>query len=152
MDDDLDTQSKIDALKEIALLYLNMEKGQLIDKHLERLHIFNVAGTTFAPHPHIQHSVYISRKALKHVVESRKAELLKKHSIEETCAILSGMLEEIPFVFEEFDVYRLENNTHYYKKDYPGQPSIQIGCDWSDKSLEIKTIHFVKMSKTKKPA
>lgn len=149
---DKEIKRRIDRLKSLALAYVAMNEGELIEKYREKMRIFDILSSSHSPHPHFLHRVYISRKALKHFVESRKAELLKKHTEDETIAIMHGALEEIPCVILNFNVYRLEHDTHCYKKDYPGQPSLQIGCDWSEGVLEIKTIHFVKIRKTKTPA
>ncbi len=54
-----------------------MDYGAPIENYIELLRVFTIRGSSYAKHPHKMMRVYISRKSLKHFVESRKYELAK---------------------------------------------------------------------------
>ena len=90
--------------------------------------------------------VYITRKALKHIVESRKAELLKRHSPEEALQKICFALENLQEAITDFDKYEYEPPTHFYIKDFShkGEPLLRVAIDAVQNRLEIKSIHFTK--------
>lgn len=74
------TLTRIENIKTLARLYFTMKAKELIEKPDERLRIVDIRSDNKSKkHPHEGHRVYIKRRAIKHIVESRKEELLKNH-------------------------------------------------------------------------
>ena len=90
--------------------------------------------------------VYITRRALKHIVESRKKELLKNHTRDEAIAAICFAVEHIQETITNFDKYELEPPSQCYLKDfsYLGKPKLRVALAEKDDRLEIKSIHFTK--------
>ena len=136
-------------LKKLAREYSDLEEGALIDKHLEQLRVFDIRGSKHLEHPHRMLRVYISRKALKHFVESRKKELSKHHYPDQVTENIDFALDRIQETITNFDRYELEPPKHFYFKDYShvGKPSVRILLEIKDARLEIISIHFTKSKK-----
>lgn len=129
--------------------YFLLEDGVLIEHHQEVLKLVEV-DTALTAHPHFGKRVYISRRALKHVVESRKRDLLKKHTLEETLLIVLFAVESIPEVVVDFDHYELEpTNKHFYTKDFSsaGMPKVRVLMELDNDQLLIKSVHFMRRTK-----
>lgn len=148
-------EKRIEKIRELAKSYYFLEKGFLIEKHLELLRVFDIKDfENISNHPHRGKRVYISRRALKHFVESRKAELKKYHTEEETLKMISFALGEIREVVVNYHSYTRERNDdgiekHFYARNYlsQGLPSIRILIEENGESLEICTLHFTKNKK-----
>ncbi len=78
---------RLNKIKRLTREYYDLDHGSLIEKHTELLRAFDVRGSKHKGHPHKNIRVYISRKSLKHFVESRKKELSKNHTAEQTLVI-----------------------------------------------------------------
>jgi hypothetical protein len=137
---------RITGLKKLARQYQPMEDGALIEKHTEILRFFDIRGSKHKKHPHKMKRVYISRKALKHVVESRKKELTINHTQQEAMDGICFLLEQAQEVIINFDLYVYEEPTYIYIKKYTdiGKPFIRILVEDKNHGLEIKSIHFSK--------
>lgn len=118
----------------------------MIKNHMEKLRVFDIRGSRHENHPHKMKRVYVSRMALKHVIESRKEELVKNHSQEEALDILCFAIDRIQETITDFDKYEFEPPTHTYTKDFAheGKPLLRIMLDLVADKLEIKSIHFRK--------
>ena len=102
----------------------------------------------------IEIRVYISRKALKHFVESRKAELKKYHTDEEALKKIDfaiGEIKEVVINYHSYERQRADDGKekHFYTRNYysKGEPSIRILLEEKDDGLEICSLHFTKNKK-----
>ena len=115
-----------------------MNPGEPIEKYKELLCI------CFKP------EVYISRRSLKHFVESRSKEMRLK-SREEVIHYLYFAIEHAEVVFSEHDHFIHENmaKKYIYTKFFIGEirSSIRIVTEEVDFHQEIKSIHFQKNKK-----
>lgn len=140
---------QIDKVIGLVKEYFLLEDGVLIDHHEELLKLVEIdqlAGT----HPHYGKRVYISRRALKHVVESRRKDLFRKHSADVSLKIILFAIESVFEVVVNFDNYELEpTNNHFYTKDFSveGMPKVRILMELESDSLQVKSIHFMKRTK-----
>jgi hypothetical protein len=136
---------RLNGIKKLAKEYYNLEYGALIDKHSELHRVFDIRGSMHNDHPHKLMRVYISRRSLKHFVESRKKDLEKRHSPEETLASLCFAIDGIQETIKDFDLYEYEPPTrHFYIKDYShlGKPFLRILVERKQERLEIISIHY----------
>ena len=146
-------ERRIEKIQEWAKSYYYLEVGIVIEKHLELLRVFDIRGfENIATHPHREKRVYISRKALKHFVEERKAELKKHHTEEESLKRIDFVIGEIKEVVVNYHSYtreRMDNGIekHFYVRKYQGEPSIRILLEEKDDNLEICSLHFSKNKK-----
>lgn len=148
--------SKTNTLLELTGEYYRLDIGVLIEKPTELLRVTEVKDSKHEKHPHKEHRVYISRKALKHVVEERRTQLTKHHTPVEVLQKISFAIEQMPEVIVNFDKYEYEVSPekHFYTKHYKGEPSIRILCEIKtdeakDVVLEICSVHFRKQQKDK---
>lgn len=90
--------------------------------------------------------VYITRRALKHVVESRKEQVLIRHTEEEALEAVCFALDHMPETIIHFDKFEYEPPTYCYQKDFApeGKPMLRIALELRAGRLEIKSIHFKK--------
>ncbi len=148
MEENTSILKRLAKIKLLAREYFLLEKGSLISKHGELLYILNIRGQNCTKHPHREYMVCISRKALKHSVESRARELKVRHSKEESLAIIYFAIDKIPDVILNYDLYEEKPKDappkHFYSKDYSreGKPSVRILVEEKKMTLEIRSIHF----------
>ncbi len=118
--------------------YLELNPGEPIEKYKELLCI------CFKP------EVYISRRALKHFVESRSREM-KLKSKEEVLYYLYFAVESAESVILNYDSLIKQNiETKYiYSKHFGSElkSSIRIVTEMIDSHQEVKSIHFQKNKK-----
>ncbi|MCX6703340.1 MAG: hypothetical protein NTV02_01455 [Candidatus Zambryskibacteria bacterium] len=89
MDDIASISRRIARLKKLVRAYFILPVGAIIERHTELLRVFDIRGSVHSKkHPHHMLRVYISRRFLKHFVESRKAELERNHTKEEALALI----------------------------------------------------------------
>lgn len=148
------TQTRVKRLIKFAKEYYALLDGALIDKPDELLRVARIKKTKHTEHPHKDFRVYISRRALKHVVEVRRKELTKHHTESEILLKICFAVEQIPEVIVNFDKYEYEYEPekHFYMKHYSGEPSIRILCERKDNeksTLQICSVHFRKPQKEK---
>ncbi|MDB5255086.1 MAG: hypothetical protein JWL92_462 [Candidatus Nomurabacteria bacterium] len=140
------TPKRLAHLKKLVKIYVGLERGSLINKHLELLRICTIQNSVHPEHPHDMVRVYISRKALKHFVESRSYELRIRHTSEQIIENICFALDSIQETITNFDRYELERPEakHFYTKDYSvlGRPQLRIVLEYTDDKLEIVSIHF----------
>ena len=145
---------RITTLKNLAGNYFTLSNGHLIEKPEETLRVVSIKEDyAEGNHPHKKSRVYITRKALKHFVESRKKELLKHHKEADALLSIYFAIEQIPVTILYFDKYEFEVNPEkfFYTKYYQGVPSIRILLTCPEEGiLEINSIHFTKSKKENK--
>ena len=138
-------QRRIAKLKRIVKSYYPLPDKSLIERHTELLRVFDILKSKHKDkHPHKKRRVYITRRALKHIVESRKSQFTVKHSDTVTIASIFTLLDKIQEVITDFDFYTFEPPVHIYTKSYPhlGTPFIRVLLDEREDRLEIKTIYY----------
>lgn len=144
----MESQKRQTTLKRLVEEYYSLIVGHIIEKPDELLRVVDIKETQRQKHPHKKFRVYISRKALKHFVESRKEELKKRHTVAEALLKILFAVEQISEVFLNFDKYEYEPEKHFYTKHYSGEPSLRIFVEERKvNSLEICSIHFTKHKK-----
>lgn len=116
-----------------------MEKGDHVDYQTELLQI------------DYSYPLFISKRALKHFVESRKAELQKKHIEIDVLDRLFLAIDSIILVYTTSDKIDLQDNNRTVYTKYSRhrtQHSIRLVLEQVGNRLEICSIHF---QKNKKP-
>lgn len=129
--------------------YFLLDDGFLIHHHEELLKLLEISNSS-ENHPHKDRRVYITRRALKHIVESRRKDLSKRHSTEETVTNIVFAVQSIAEIIIHFDHYELEpDNKHFYTKDFSssGMPKIRVLLNSDGDSLLVQSVHFVKRTK-----
>jgi hypothetical protein len=122
-------------LEKLVHEYFHMEYKSPIENHLKLLKVFFLKNT----------GIYISRRSLKHFVESRKKELLVNHTKERALASIIFAVRHISETITQFDSYKTQYpNRYLYTKDYSstGSPRLRIILETVDNHLEIVSIHF----------
>lgn len=120
--------------------YFKLKDGELIEKHLELMEVFKQN----------QQQILISRKALKHFVESRRNELSVNYSESQTIELLKFAVKNIENVFTGYDSTDIgEKNRKILSKDFSrlGLPHLRVVYDNKNTHLEIISIHFRKNRK-----
>lgn len=139
-------------LKRLVDKYFPLEEKTLIDKHSEIIRVFDIRGSKHKKHPHKNIRVYISRKSLKHCVESRKNEFSKHHTEEIVLENIYFVIDKLQETITDFDLYEFEPPVkHFYTKDHShaGKPSLRVLLELKETKLEIISIHFRKNKKKK---
>lgn len=101
-------------------------------------------------HPHQGYDIYASRRALKHIIERRKQDLLKRHTNDECFLIIRFLLNSILESILTFDEYIYEKPcNHFYVKDFTQSqyPKVRILAEVAATQLHIKSVHLVKRTK-----
>ena len=112
-----------------------MDAGKLIDNYLQLIKIDDNC------------SIYISRRSLKHFVESRKKEMIDGHSKEEILDKLYFAVDNIINIYSNYDEIKTENlNRVKYTKHFIDirEHSLSIVFDVFFNRYEICSIHFKK--------
>lgn len=137
---------RLNAIKKLVREYFDLPDAAAIEQHTQLLRVFDIRGSKYPKHPHKTMRVYITRRALKHIVESRKKELLKNHAPEQALGAICFAIEKIPETITDFDKYELEPPSQCYQKDYAheGRPMVRIALEEKNGALEIKSLHFRK--------
>lgn len=101
---------------------------------------------------HHSYDIYISHRALKHFVESRKYEMKESFSDEDIINNLLYAVDNVILTYEDFDKIEFKDPDRIiYSKNYTEiNKSIRIVLQVVQNRLEICSIHFQK-SKNKKP-
>lgn len=137
---------RLHVIKKLFKEYFPMEYGVLIERHSELKRVFDVRGSKHGDmHPHKNLRVYITRRSIKHFVESRKRQFEKRHTEAETMETLYFAIDHIQEVITNFDSYQYNPPaTYVYSKDYsPYDKSIlRVIVEVRRNKLEIKSIHF----------
>jgi len=143
-------ERRIILIKKLVREYYNMGHGVPIFNYTELLRFFDVRGSKNLYHPHKNLRVYISRKSLKHYVESRKLELAKNHNEKEVLDTIYFGIDNLQETVINFSSYEyIPPQGHVYTKDYSnvGKPLLRVIVDLKKKTLEIRSIHFRKNKK-----
>lgn len=145
---------RIILIRELAKNFYLLPDKALIDKPNDMLRVADIISIQHINHPHKDYRIYISRRALKHIVEERKSQLLKHHNEIEVLLRICFIVEQMPEIILNFDKYEYERDPqkYFYTKHYDANPSVRILCITSkqrDNALEICSIHFRKQTKDK---
>lgn len=141
---------QLQILKALVKDYYALPYQFHIEKHLELLRLFKIIGKQKDNHPHRDVLVYISRKSLKHFVESRKFDLNKRHNDQKTLEMMHFAIESTEDIIEDFDIYNQEigNKFSYTRRcNNLRNRSIRIIFESVREHLEIISIHFTKIKK-----
>lgn len=141
---------RLTAIKRLAKEYCLLRYGVAIENYTELLRVFTIRGSSYPNHPHKMMRVYISRKSLKHFVESCTYELLKNHTPEHILESICFAIDHIQETITDYDVYIDEQPTnHFYMKDYSsvGRQYLRVLLEVKAGVLEIKSIHFRKVKR-----
>lgn len=112
-----------------------MDYGVLIDNHLELIRF------------DYNHNIFISRKALKYFVESRKKEMFDTHTEAEIFDKLHFSIDNIVETFKNHDeLYNKSDGRFIYVKYFIElrEHSLRIVLESIQDRLEICSIHFQK--------
>lgn len=143
-------QRRLNKIKALAKEYYGLAHGAPVINYTELLRFFDIRGSIHANHPHKGMRVYMTRRALKHCIESRKEELCKNHTDLETMELLKFAIDNIQETVTNFSSYIHEPPSKFiYIKNYShsGKPLLRIVIDFKENSLQIKSIHFRKNKK-----
>jgi|GEM_PF-1651135 len=152
----IDLPPRIQTIVELVGEYFKLEDNELIERHNELLRMADIKDGKYGDnHPHHGLRAYIRRRALKHVVEERRAELSKDHTAEEVLAKITAAVEQVPEIIVNFDKYEYQlepdktekSEKYFFAKHYQGEPSIRVLCERTKAGLEICSIHFTKQKK-----
>ncbi len=91
--------------------------------------------------------VFISKRALKHFVESRSAELIEKYDVEYILYRLHIIIDNIENVLNSYTSFETINNRHYFLKNIStiDVSSIRIVLEFIGDHFEIVTMHYKKL-------
>ena len=94
-----------------------------------------------------KNDVYISRRSIKHFVESRKSELLNKHDNTYILKRLFIIIDNIYDILNNNDEYELLNNRHYFSKRFGtiDISKIRVVLELKGEHYEIVTMHYQKL-------
>jgi hypothetical protein len=119
--------------------YLHLKKSELIADFLELIFVCKL----------YDRDVCISKRSLKHFVESRSDELLEYNN-EYILERLYFIIDNIKNTLHNNDFYQVIEQRFYYTKDffYPIRPSIRIVLESVNDHFEIVTMHYKKTKNT----
>jgi hypothetical protein len=112
-----------------------MDYGVLIDSYLELIKFDDY------------YDIYISRKALKHFVESRKKEMIENHTMQEILDKLYFAVDNVIETYSFYDKFDIEKTGRLiYIKYFTKLRSsnLRIVFERVENRLEICSIHFQK--------
>jgi hypothetical protein len=112
-----------------------MDYGVLIDNYLELIRF------------HEDYDIYISRRSLKHFVESRKKEMLETHTEAEILDKLYFAVDNVILVYKKYDKIESTNiGRLIYTKKFENiqKINIRVVLDLVLNKSEICSIHFQK--------
>jgi hypothetical protein len=115
-----------------------MDQGILIDNHLELIRF------------DYDYNIYISRKALKHFVESRKKEMFETHTEQEIFDKLSFAVNNVINTYIDYDKFEIEKSGRFIYIKYFTElrkSNLRIVFEKVLNNLEICSIHFQKYKK-----
>ncbi len=116
-------------------IYYDIDYGKPIDKYLELIQIDH------------DYDIYISRRSLKHFVESRKKEMVDNHTKDEILNRLYFAVDNIITIFKDCDDLSIgEDGRFIYKKYFESikKINLRIVLESNNNRLEICSIHFQK--------
>lgn len=95
--------------------------------------------------------MFISKRALKHFVESRSGELLE-HNDEYILYRLNLIIDNIENVLNSYDLFEINNSRLYFSKDFSltirSIPIIRIVIEDVNSHFEVVTMHYKKIKNT----
>jgi len=133
---DKNLQRIFDLVKEYSLL----PKGILIEKHTETITVVEISEPEFAN----SKNVLITRRAIKHFVERRMEEFLKRNDFEKALKILVNIIFSLDDVFVNYDSVILDKgglDIIFEKRSQYNNFIIRVVVENKREGLFIKTIH-----------
>jgi hypothetical protein len=112
-----------------------MDPGSLIDNYLDIIRFDD------------NYNLYISRKSIKHFVESRKKEMSETHTKDEVFNKLYFAIDNVILTYSTFDkLTPKDSNRFIYVKYFENLKMIKlrIVLELVDDRLEVCSIHFQK--------
>ncbi len=125
-------------IKKLITIYLHCKREDIIDLPMEILRV------------HHDPDVVISRKSLKHFVESRILECNSKMLHEDMLVYVFFIIDSLEKIFTQYDVYdKQEENKYIYIKHYwhLKRSSVRVIAESVQGVLQIKTMHYQKYRK-----
>ncbi len=94
--------------------------------------------------------VSISRRALKHFVESRSSEMADSYENNSILEKMYYIIDNVEDVLNMYDVFQTMNGRYYFTKHYwkLDKPSIRIVLELVDNHFEIVTMYYKKTKNT----
>jgi hypothetical protein len=94
--------------------------------------------------------VYISKRALKHFVESRSTEMAKSYENRVILEKIFYIIDSAEDVLNMHDVFQTMNGRYYFTKHYWNldKPSIRIVLELVGDYFEVVTMHYKKTKNT----
>ncbi len=91
--------------------------------------------------------MYISKRSLKHFVESRSGELINKYDDEYILNRLNSIIDNIENILHNYDLFEIKDNRLYFSKEFSiiNLSAIRIVLEFIDNHYEIVTMHFQKL-------
>lgn len=134
-------------VKELFQEYYELPHGELIEKHTEIIYLYKIHNKE---HYHHGKHLCISRKSIKHFIESRKDQLLKNHSSQITREVIEYVFSEIITTVTDYYSYEHEKPNRYLftrKSVHTRIPAIRIITEEINSELHIISIHITKNKK-----
>ncbi len=94
--------------------------------------------------------VYISKRALKHFVESRSTEMADNYENNIILEKMYYILDNVEDVLNNYDIFQTMNSRYYFTKHYWNldKPSVLIVLELVSDHFEIVTMHYKKIKNT----
>jgi hypothetical protein len=94
--------------------------------------------------------VYISKRALKHFVESRSTEMADSYENKVILEKMFYIIDNVEDVLNKHDVFQTMNGRYYFTKHFWNldKPSIRIVLELIGYHFEIVTMHYKKTKNT----
>lgn len=136
---------------QLVRFYFNIKDKVKIAKHTQLIYLCILEKHSIENENMSRLPVFISRKALKHFVESRKNELLKWHDSTTTQKYVEFIILNIKDVLTMYDdiTYDSNENQISVSKSYLKfkKPNIKILIEQKGLQFEVVSMHFTKIKK-----
>ncbi len=142
--------TELQTIRMLVKDYFELPYGFHIEQHTRLHKILMIESLQYPNHPCTGLAVYISRKSIKHFVESRKTELSKNHNTENSLRMIYFAIDSVADVIGNFDTFnqKTSDKISFTKRyDYLKSYSIRVILEFKDSHLEIVSIHFTKIKK-----
>jgi hypothetical protein len=124
--------------------------GYLIEQPDTIIRMFDIVESSHENHPHRNLRVYMSRRAIKHFVESRMKQLIVNHTHEESLQDMFFAFDVIDEVLIHYEVCEQNLGQRIlYQRDYShlDMPNVRVIVEPVQNGLEVVSIHFKKKTK-----
>lgn len=132
-------------------IYFKMNDGIKIPEHTELIYLCNLEKLDIKNENVFNLPVFVSRKALKHFVESRRNELAKWHDFYTTREYIEFIVFNVKDVLTMYDTLTHDSakNQISVSKSYIKfeKPNIKILIEQKGARFEVISMHFTKIKK-----